>query len=1078
MEKSESKLLVDFEPKIEHKFVHDTREYNTRYTGLHKNKTIEVLKKHWSAIRSFAMYRKYSKVYNLRVIDNNIHATLNGINMKNIFYDQRFKFKVQASLGYILYDNTNKKMRYWHASSGNDKLLDEPILIEGENDYNNFVSKLGNKDFLQHATKSRPNTTFSLHLLTNVTIYVYPIQNHSIGCPTTLPPSIKSNRAIVCADLDSNGKPFTNNMCIFRAIALSRNQNSTLERSTKSYFNQFLSHEGIPKSSYKGISLLQIPKIERLFNLSITVYSLQELGDGEMCACLISRPSTKYKEKLYLHLQDNHFSWIKNLQGYTKSFKCIYCSKLFRSNRNMNIHSSSCTNSTKLIYPSGAFSPPKSLFEKLSDIGIEVDDDRKHYPYIAVFDCETYLDIDNLPNPTATIEWKARHRLASVSVCTNVPNYQTPVTYLNDKNDEYDVAKRMMEYLELVSDKCYENLKLTYNDIFGKLKLIRDEKLKREERTMNKEGIENLIKMFVRLEKELDSYLRDLLCFGFQSKTFDIPVMKEHIVRYLIENNSKINMAIKKGNKYMALQTNKLRFLDIANYLPQGFSLAEYLKAMDVETSKYFWIYDKFTSMKMLDQTTFPKHEDFYSELKQKNITIEEYKYAKAVWNKRGMKNLRDMLIYYNEQDVQPLITAIERQNEFFKSRNLDFKSAISIPGLSIRYLFQMKTQQTPIFMFGYKFKDLHSLIRKNIRGGLSLVFNRYQEAGKTKIKEQYFGNNAKTTQVCEGWDCSSMYLHNLALCNMPTGAFIRRRKENNFCAEKSYSNGIKATEWIMWMEKILNTNIQHMFNGNEKRIGGRNIPVDGYAKLSNGKEIVLNYSGCWFHSHMCKLTPKGIKQDKIKDLENQLNTYTNLKYFQDLGFKVYHVWECQFDKMKSNSKQISSFCQQLDIEVDKRYKISEKQILEEVKSGKMFGMIEVDIHTPDKYKQAFSEFQPITKHSELTREDIGSHMKEFAIKNELLKRPTKTLLNSYYANKILLATPLLQWYLNHGLVCTQVYQVIQYKPAKCFQEFAKRVVTARIQGDQDSSKKIISDNCKLIGKYIKLLNHDIVMLY
>ena len=395
--------------------------------------------------------------------------------------------------------------------------------------------------------------------------------------------------------------------------------------------------------------------------------------------------------------------------------------------------------------------------------------------------------------------------------------------------------------------------------------------------------------------------------------------------------------------------------------------------------------------------------------------------------------------------------------------KNLDLKSAISLPGLSIQYLFKLKDKSAPIFMFGEQYKELFSLIRQNVRGGLSMVYSRYQECDITKIKPEYFGELAKTTKSCIGYDATSLYLSCL-MKDMPTGFFIRRRCESNFVIEKSYKYGQKALEWISWMEIKLNVVCQHMFNGKEKRIGGRQIPVDGYATTHNGQKLVFNYSGCYYHSHLCPSQPEGKYKNKLKDIENRLKTIQTLEYFKSLGYTVYHIWECQFDKLKREDYKIKQFCNNLDFVVDTRYQISEKQIVNEIQSGKIFGMAEVDIITPESLKSIFAEYQPIQKHAFLSRDCIGQHMKDFAEKNGLLKRPMKTLLSSYHAKKILLATPLLQWLINHGLICTKVYQIIQYKPTKCFKRFGDEVTEARRLGDKDSSKKMISDSSKLMG--------------
>ena len=74
--------------------------------------------------------------------------------------------------------------------------------------------------------------------------------------------------------------------------------------------------------------------------------------------------------------------------------------------------------------------------------------------------------------------------------------------------------------------------------------------------------------------------------------------------------------------------------------------------------------------MAILKQTVFPKRSDFYNWLKNINIGEKDYQYCKKVWGVKGMKNLRDMLIYHNECDVKPLCLAIEKHYAFFKERN------------------------------------------------------------------------------------------------------------------------------------------------------------------------------------------------------------------------------------------------------------------------------------------------------------------------------------------------------------------------------------------------------------------------
>ena len=65
---------------------------------------------------------------------------------------------------------------------------------------------------------------------------------------------------------------------------------------------------------------------------------------------------------------------------------------------------------------------------------------------------------------------------------------------------------------------------------------------------------------------------------------------------------------------------------------------------------------------------------------------------------------------------------------------------------------------------------------------------------------------------------------------------------------------------------------------------------------------------------------------------------------------------------------------------------------------------------------------------------------------------------------KILLATPLLKWYLEHGLEVTKVHQVIEFTPEPCLKLFGDAVSDARRAGDADPSKAIIADTMKLVS--------------
>ena len=130
----------------------------------------------------------------------------------------------------------------------------------------------------------------------------------------------------------------------------------------------------------------------------------------------------------------------------------------------------------------------------------------------------------------------------------------------------------------------------------------------------------------------------------------------------------------------------------------------------------------------------------------------------------------------------------------------------------------------------------------------------------------------------------------------------------------------------------------------------------------------------------------------------------------------------------------------------------------------KLFGCIECDIHVPEHLREKFSEMCQLFKNTEICRDNIGEFMKTYAEENGIISRPRRSLIRSMIVEKILLATPLLKWYLEHGLEVTRVYQVIEYTPKPCFKLFGDAVSNARCAGDANPSKAIITNTMKLVG--------------
>ena len=140
-------------------------------------------------------------------------------------------------------------------------------------------------------------------------------------------------------------------------------------------------------------------------------------------------------------------------------------------------------------------------------------------------------------------------------------------------------------------------------------------------------------------------------------------------------------------------------------------------------------------------------------------------------------------------------------------------------------------------------------------------------------------------------------------------------------------------------------------------------------------------------------------------------------------------------------------------------------EIILKVLNDELFGFFEVDLEVPDQLRDKFSEFCPLFVISEVPEDQIPQHMKDYKINTgrKMIKN-NKKLLGVMKAEKILLYSPLLKWYLNHGLQVTNIHRYISYTSSRPFKWFPEEVSSARRAADNDKNKKQLGDTAKLMG--------------
>jgi G:T-mismatch repair DNA endonuclease (very short patch repair protein) len=492
------------------------------------------------------------------------------------------------------------------------------------------------------------------------------------------------------------------------------------------------------------------------------------------------------------------------------------------------------------------------------------------------------------------------------------------------------------------------------------------------------------------------------------------------------------------------------------------------------------------------------------------------------------MSTFKDFLVWYNNLDVVPFVEAIQRQSAVYREKGIDMlKDAISLPGLAIRWMFNEAPQPSsldvangtlgdlsrglkssqPISLLDETNKQLYRLIKDNVVGGPAIVFTRYHHKGETlirapntfkignidngsnkkksddddeelwkNIKEcvlslddigidgEELWNSAKECALILGIDASALYLYCFGQ-DMPTGYPRIRKAENDFAAEPVRKHSKVAQGWLEYVSWKEGVTMRHARKGGEVRLGGHNLPVDGFCSATN---TVYQFHGCFWHGHPCYKTggieihPK--KGGKMKDI--YADTLEKDKYLRHLGYEVRSMWECQWEEKVNCTPEIKAW---LRVFFSAMYPSTKKvgdleTAVESIRDGSFFGFVECDISVPEELKEKFSEMGPVFKNVDVCREDLSEHMREFAESNDYLNRPQRMLIGSLFGEKILLLSGLARWYLEHGLVITKIYQMIDYVARKAFAPFCESVSNARRMGDVDPDLELLASTSKLVG--------------
>jgi len=175
-------------------------------------------------------------------------------------------------------------------------------------------------------------------------------------------------------------------------------------------------------------------------------------------------------------------------------------------------------------------------------------------------------------------------------------------------------------------------------------------------------------------------------------------------------------------------------------------------KQLDSLLRKGIFPYDYFNNISVLNETSLPPKEKFYSSLIEKGISDEDYEHAQKIWREFNIKTFREYHDLYMKVDVIQLADVFENfRNVCLEHYKLDPAWYYTAPGLSWDAMLKTtKLELDPI-------TDVNQLLffERGIRGGVSMISHRYAKANNKYMKNY---NSNEPSSYITYLDANNLY--------------------------------------------------------------------------------------------------------------------------------------------------------------------------------------------------------------------------------------------------------------------------------------------------------------------------------
>ena len=608
-----------------------------------------------------------------------------------------------------------------------------------------------------------------------------------------LPPELKNKKAIINMKNKDNNKCFL--WSVLRGLNPKDEHPEKIDKDLKSKENT-LNMEGI---NYP-VSLKDIKRFEKQ-NLDISVSVLGYSKDEKIYPLRISKKEDKRKHNIVLLLikdgDNSHYCLVKSLSALlssqvnkrkSKLYFCLNCLNGFDTMEKLEKHKEYCDEEESIKINM----PPPDTFIKF-----------KNYLYSERAPFAIYADFESIlkpletckpdPNKSYTLKYNKHEPVSFVYYIKsfNESVYKSKLkSYVKENEEDPDTIDVFINWLEedvkIISELGNEPMKITPEEqeqfnqasncwICEKLLNLQDRVRDHCHFTGRYRGAAcNICNLKYRKPNNISVFFHNLT--GYDSHLFIkklnntmgtidcIPNNEENYISFsktIKTGEYKDKKGETKNKNFKIVFKDSMKFLNssveaLVNNLPKdGFNnLEKYFTTEQIKLLKQkgFYPYEYMDSIEKLKDTKPPPQQAFYSKLTGKGINNYNYNHVLNVWKTFKMKTLKEYHEVYNITDVLLLADVFENFRDLcLKNYGLDPVYYYTAPGLAWDAMLKM----TKINLELLSDVDKLLMIEKGIRGGISIISNRYGKANNKYMKDY---NKKEASKYLMYVDANNLY--------------------------------------------------------------------------------------------------------------------------------------------------------------------------------------------------------------------------------------------------------------------------------------------------------------------------------